>query len=159
MSRFDKTNRKRIAQVIGILMALGTVDRSKIIHKNNWNPGKRIAKTAPITNVAMWHVWPRSLGWEFKDATLVRQLDNGTVVPSGVEGLLYVTFVNKQSGEKMRGTVCKDQFNKQAATLFCRHVGYQVKDPSWGFLSHFEYVPTWVPSRQSIQIAYVLRDW
>ena len=75
--------------------------------------------------------------WEFKEATLMRQLDNGTVVQTGDEGLLYVTLVNKQTREERQGTVCHDKFNTQAARLFCQNIGYEVEEGGWG--SHFNY--------------------
>ena len=78
----------------------------------------------------------------FKDAILVRQHDNGTVAPSGDEGLLYVKIVNKQTGEKKRGTVCDYYyFNMQATRLFCQNMGYPVKEGVFGSQSSYEYVP------------------
>ena len=75
--------------------------------------------------------------WEFKEATLIRQLNNGTVVQTGDEGLLYVTLVTKQTREERRGTVCGDEFNTQAARLFCQNMGHVVEEGDWG--SHLDY--------------------
>ena len=72
--------------------------------------------------------------WELKEANLIKQLDNGTLVPSGDEGLLQVTLVAKQTGEKMSGMVCDDDlvFNQHATRLFCLNIGYQIKAGVWG---------------------------
>ena len=78
--------------------------------------------------------------WEFKEAALIRQLDNGTVVQTGDEGLLYVTFVNKQTREERRGTVCRHYFNTQAARLFCQNMGYEVEEGVWGSYPDYKYV-------------------
>ena len=78
--------------------------------------------------------------WEFKEATLIRQLDNGTVVQTGDEGLLYVTLVTKQTREERRGTVCDDEFNTQAARLFCQNMGYEVEEGVWGSDPDYKYV-------------------
>ena len=78
--------------------------------------------------------------WEFKEATLMRQLDNGTVVQTGDEGLLYVTLVTKQTREERRGTVCHDKFNMQAARLFCQNMGYEVEEGAWGSNPDYKYV-------------------
>ena len=81
--------------------------------------------------------------WEFKEATLIRELDDGTVVPNGEEGLLFVTLISKQTGEERRGTVCDDGFKKQAAQLFCRSMGYRVADSlslEWGIPLDYRYV-------------------
>ena len=78
--------------------------------------------------------------WEFKEATLMRQLDNGTVVQTGDEGLLYVTLVTKQTREERRGTVCHDEFNTQAARLFCQNMGYEVEEEVWGSNPDYKYV-------------------
>ena len=78
--------------------------------------------------------------WEFKEATLIRQLDNGTLVQTGDEGLLYVTLVTKETREERRGTVCDDEFNKQAARLFCQNMGYEVEEGVWGGNPVFKYV-------------------
>ena len=78
--------------------------------------------------------------WELKEATLLRQLDNGTVVQTGDEGLLYVTLVTKQTREERQGTVCGDMFNTQAARLFCQNMGYEVEEGFWGRNPVFKYV-------------------
>ena len=78
--------------------------------------------------------------WEFKEATLMRQLDNGTVDQTGNEGLLYVTLVNRQTREVRRGTVCDDKFNTQAARLFCQNMGYEVEEGVWGSHPDYKYV-------------------
>ena len=70
----------------------------------------------------------------------MRQLDNGTVVQSGDEGLLYVTLVTKQTREERRGTVCHDKFNTQAARLFCQNMGYEVEEGVWGSDPDYKYV-------------------
>ena len=76
--------------------------------------------------------------WEFKEATLIRQLDNGNLFQTGDEGLLYVTLLSRETGEERRGTVCLDKFNTQAARLFCQNMGYEVEEGVWG--SHYKYV-------------------
>ena len=78
--------------------------------------------------------------WEFKEATLIRQLDNGTVGQIGDEGLLYVTVVNEKTREERRGTVCHDGFNTQAARLFCQNMGYEVEEGVWGSYPDYKYV-------------------
>ena len=78
--------------------------------------------------------------WEFKGATLIREFDNGTVVPNRDEGLLFVTLISKQTGEERRGTVCDDGFKKQAAQLFCQSMGYHVEDPPWESRQNYKYV-------------------
>ena len=78
--------------------------------------------------------------WEFKEAILIRQLDNGTVVQTGDEGLLYVTLVNQQTREERRGTVCHNKFNTQAARLFCQNMGYEVEEGVWGSHPDYNYV-------------------
>ena len=78
--------------------------------------------------------------WEFKEAALIRQLDDGTVVQTGDEGLLYVTLVIKQTREERRGTVCHDRFNTQAARLFCQNMGYEVEEGVWGSHPDYKYV-------------------
>ena len=78
--------------------------------------------------------------WEFKVATLIRQLDNGTVVQTEDEGLLSVTLFSKQTREERRGTVCHDKFNTQAARLFCQNMGYLVEEGVWGSHPNYKYV-------------------
>ena len=70
----------------------------------------------------------------------MRQLNNGTVVQTGDEGLLYVTLVTKQTRDEKRGTVCRDKFNTQAARLFCQNMGYEVEEGVWGSHSDYKYV-------------------
>ena len=80
--------------------------------------------------------------WEFKGATLVRQLENGTVAQTGDEGLLYVTVAHKVTGEERRGTVCDDGFSRQTAVLFCQSMGYNVLNRvNWGSDRTDKYVP------------------
>ena len=69
--------------------------------------------------------------WELTEATLIRQLHRNTIYSNGDGGLLYVTFISKQTGEERRGMVCDDGFNKQAARLFCRKMGYRSQQPTW----------------------------
>ena len=78
--------------------------------------------------------------WEIQEAFLIRQLDNGTVVQTGDEGLLYVTLVNNQTREERQGTVCHDRFNTQAARLFCQNMGYVVEEGVWGSRPDHKYV-------------------
>ena len=78
--------------------------------------------------------------WEFKEATLIRQLDNGNLVQTGDEGLLYVTLVSRETGEERRGTVCHDGFNTQAARLFCQKMGHEVEEGVWGSHPDYKYV-------------------
>ena len=78
--------------------------------------------------------------WEFKGATLIRQLDNGTLVQTGDEGLLYIKLVSKQTREERRGTVCHDKFNTQAARLFCQNMGHEVEEGVWGSHPNYKYV-------------------
>ena len=78
--------------------------------------------------------------WEFKEASLIKQLDNGTIVQTGDEGLLYVTLVNNQTKEEIRGTVCHDQFNTYAARLFCENMGHEVEEGVWGSDPDYKYV-------------------
>jgi hypothetical protein len=66
----------------------------------------------------------------FKGATLIQQHDNGTIVSTGHEGLLYVTLVTEQTGEKITGTVCDEGFNWLSANLFCRNLSYTYGE--WG---------------------------
>ena len=70
----------------------------------------------------------------------MRQLDNGTVVQTGDEGLLYITLVNNQTRDEKRGTVCRDKFNTQAALLFCQNMGYEVEEGVWGSTPDYKYV-------------------
>ena len=67
--------------------------------------------------------------WEFKSATLIN-LVNGTEIETEREGILIVTVVNKQTGEKQNGTVCKDRFNWNTAKLLCLSMEYLFAD--WG---------------------------
>ena len=80
--------------------------------------------------------------WEFKEANLVRHY-NGDLVPSGDEGLLYVTIVNHKTGDEKSGTVCSTtSFNVHTAGVFCQHMGYNVKEPYLGInLQVNKYVP------------------
>ena len=61
--------------------------------------------------------------WEFKSATLIN-LVNETEIETNREGILIVTVVNKQSGEKQNGTVCVEYFHSQSANLFCQSFGF-----------------------------------
>ena len=78
--------------------------------------------------------------WEYKDATLVRQLDNGTVIQSEDEGLLYATIVRKNTKEERRGTVCDDDFDIHAARILCHNMGYQIKTGDWGSSPSYKYI-------------------
>ena len=69
--------------------------------------------------------------WEIVGATLIRKINYRRIYPAGDEGLLYVTFISKQTGEERKGTVCDDGFNTQAARLFCRKMGYRSQEPLW----------------------------
>ena len=88
--------------------------------------------------------------WEFKDATLVRQLDNGTVASNGDEGLLFVTLVSNKTGEERRGTVCRNDFNTNAARLFCQSMGYDVRDGVWGRRPSYKYVSRYALKCQTL---------
>ena len=79
--------------------------------------------------------------WEFKEAILVRLKGNSTEVQTGDEGLLYVTLVNKQTEEEKKGMVCDDYFNQQSARLFCKNMGYDVKEGVFGKYKDPKYVP------------------
>jgi hypothetical protein len=78
--------------------------------------------------------------WEIKKSMLIRQLDNGTLIKNGYEGLLYVKLTSKKTGETMRGTVCDHGFEKQAAKLFCRDMGYHAENGVWGSAPIYKYV-------------------
>ena len=67
--------------------------------------------------------------WEFHRAALIREV-NGTVTRSTDQGLLTVSFVNKQSGEEINRTVCADNFNWWTANTFCHYFGN--KQGEWG---------------------------
>ena len=41
-----------------------------------------------------------------------------------IKGLLIVTAVNRQTGMKENGTICKDDFNWNSAKLLCGSIGY-----------------------------------
>ena len=76
----------------------------------------------------------------------MRQLDNGTLIPNGDEGLLYVTIKSNRTGEELTGTVSSfSGFSLYAARLFCQKMGYHVKEPGWGNLyksaSTYKYIP------------------
>ena len=71
----------------------------------------------------------------------MKQFDNRTVDQAEDEGLLYVTLVAKQTGEKRKGTVCADEFNMQATRLFCQYIGYQIEEGTWGTHQDYRYVP------------------
>ena len=72
------------------------------------------------------------LDWELTKATLAVQIDQRTVVQGEEEGLLLVTLINKNTGQETRGTVCDDEFNQDAARLFCHYMGYLVTEGVWG---------------------------
>ena len=68
--------------------------------------------------------------WQYKEATLIQQLENGTVVENQKEGLLYVTLVTKQTEEEKRATVCDAEFDWSTANIFCQNMGYTYGE--WG---------------------------
>ena len=80
------------------------------------------------------------MDWEFQQATLIQRLKNGTVILTGYKGLLYVTLKNKQNETEMNGTVCHDDFNTQAAQLFCQGMGFQVEEGVWGSSPAYKYI-------------------
>ena len=92
------------------------------------------------TNHVIWSLSNISV-WEFKEATLIRLIGNSTEVQTGDEGLLYVTLVNKQTEEEKKGMVCDDYFNQQSARLFCKNMGYDVKEGVFGKYEDPKYVP------------------
>ena len=46
------------------------------------------------------------------------------------EGLVIVSVVNRKTGRKQTGTVCKNTFDWHSAKLVCRSLGYVFAD--WG---------------------------
>ena len=85
--------------------------------------------------------------------TLIRQLDNGLIARTKYEGLLFVTLVAQQTGEKFRGTVCGHGFTRRAAQLFCRKMGYDIELGVWGNHSSYKYVSEYVSCQFIFDIA------
>ena len=103
------------------------------------------------------------MSWQFKEATLLRQLDNGTIISNRDEGLLYVKLVNMRSGEEKKGTVYYlnyvTNFDTQTARVFCQYMGYDVKKPTHGYRPSFKYVPSLVFSHiESECMSFVYRS-
>ena len=55
---------------------------------------------------------------------------NRTEMSTNHEGVLILTTINRESGKKQNGTVCRDMFNWRSAHLFCQSIGYLFAD--WG---------------------------
>ena len=55
---------------------------------------------------------------------------NRTEMSTNHEGVLILTTINRESGKKQSGTVCRDMFNWRSAHLFCQSIGYTLAD--WG---------------------------
>jgi hypothetical protein len=70
-----------------------------------------------------------SESWQLLRATLINVV-NQNEVENNEKGVLILTTVNKESGERQNGTVCKDIFNWRSAHLFCQSSGYVFAD--WG---------------------------
>ena len=68
--------------------------------------------------------------WMFEKATLINDNMNRTFIRANNEGLLIATIVNRQTGIKQNGTVCKDAFSWHLASSICRSIGYVFAD--WG---------------------------
>ena len=81
-----------------------------------------------------------SSDWEFKKATLLQQLDNGTVVETRKEGTLLVTLADKRTGEEKRGRVCIDNFKGQAVRLVCQSMRHHFTSGVSGKSLRNEYV-------------------
>ena len=67
--------------------------------------------------------------WQFDSATLINVL-NGTDTITNNVGVLILTTVDKETGKRQNGTVCKDMFNWRTAHLLCQSIGYVFAD--WG---------------------------
>ena len=80
-----------------------------------------------------------------KEATLLQKVENydGIMKKGGVEGLLYVTIVHKQTGQKKTGTVCDNGaiFNMEATRIICKKMGHNVEYGVWGNKPWGKYVP------------------
>ena len=58
------------------------------------------------------------------------KLDNGSLVESGDEGLLFLTVVDTQSRIESRGYFCQYLMNWHSANLLCQSMGFMFAD--WG---------------------------
>jgi hypothetical protein len=56
--------------------------------------------------------------------------NNRTNMTKNNEGVLILSTIDKESGERQKGTVCRDMFNWRSAHLFCQSIGYLFAD--WG---------------------------
>ena len=68
--------------------------------------------------------------WVFDRATLMENIPIGAKTNINGEGLLIVTAVNRQTGMKQNGTLCKEMFTWNSAKLLCRSIGYIFAE--WG---------------------------
>ena len=77
--------------------------------------------------------------WQFVRGNLINFVEGAQRI-NDKEGLLKATVVNKQTGKKKNGFVCKDRFNWYSARLFCRSLGHHFSD--WGsYPKNLKYVP------------------
>ena len=77
--------------------------------------------------------------WEFEKVTLINSVE-GRMRINDKEGLLIATVINKQTGEKKNGNVCKDDFNWHSAKLLCSFIGHHFAD--WeSYPRNLKYVP------------------
>ena len=80
--------------------------------------------------------------WEFKEARLIREINDTVLVSNQDEGLLYVTLVFNHTGEEKSGTVCgSSRFGKLTAQLLCKDMGYHIEKGVWGREPSYKYVP------------------
>ena len=80
--------------------------------------------------------------WEFKEARLIRELNNTVFVSNQDEGLLHVTLVVNHTGEEKNGTVCgSSRFGQLTAQLLCQSMGFQIEKGVWGREPSYKYVP------------------
>ena len=63
--------------------------------------------------------------WEFVRADLIKEVNGTDYTTTEDEGLLSVTFANKNSKGEIRGTVCADNFNWGTANTICHYFGYE----------------------------------
>ena len=49
---------------------------------------------------------------------------NGANTITNKKGVLILTTVDKETGKRQNGTLCKDMFNWRTAHLFCQSIGY-----------------------------------
>ena len=66
----------------------------------------------------------------FDKATVVNNVKSEAATDYNVEGLLIISVVNRKTGVKQTGTVCKNTFDWHSAKLVCRSLGYVFAD--WG---------------------------